>query len=301
MFSRRHPYLFFILGFTSIIAIVVICTSLLVFISGKDSGLDFSEKVGIVEVTGVISDSRGVLDSLKEFRENESVKAIVVRIDSPGGSVGPSQEIYREIQKTKEKKKVVASMGAIAASGGYYIASATDGIIASPGTITGSIGVIMGFTNFRKVLDKIGLIPVVIKSGEYKDTGSPVREMTPKEKEMLEGFVKRIHRQFIDDVSAGRKLEKSRVESIADGRILTGEEAKGMGLVDRLGNFDDAVQWAGELGGITGQITSIFAKEKKPSWLKYLLESSIQAVMNRASDPTPHGGYLYHPTGTVSP
>jgi protease-4 len=150
-------------------------------------------------------------------------------------------------------------------------------------------------------LDKIGLTPIVIKSGEYKDTGSPIREMSLIEKRMLESFVKRIHKQFIEDVSSGRKLEKDRVESIADGRILTGEEAKGLGLVDRLGNFHDAVQWAGELGGIKGEITSIFTKEKKPSWLKYLLESSIRTILDRAADPTLHGGYLYHPAQTESP
>ncbi|OGP57574.1 MAG: signal peptidase [Deltaproteobacteria bacterium RBG_13_49_15] len=298
MFSRRHPYLFFILVFSSVSAAFILGTSILIVVSSMDSDLDFGEKVGVVEVSGVISESREIIEPLNRFRKDESIKAIVLRINSPGGGVGPSQEIYREIQKTIEKKKVIASMGGIAASGGYYIASATDGIVASPGTITGSIGVIMGFTNFQKLLEKVGLVPIVIKSGEFKDTGSPVREMTKEEREMLQGFVKRIHQQFVEDVAKGRKIDKHRVEAIADGRILTGEEAKALGLVDRIGNLEDAVAWAGKLGGIEGEVKSIYAKERKLSLLKYLMESSIRSIMDQIITQAPFAGYLYRPLAT---
>jgi protease-4 len=298
MFSRRHPYLFFILVFSSVSAAFILGTSILIVVLSMDSDLDFGEKVGVVEVSGVISDSREIIEPLNRFRKDESVKAIVLRINSPGGGVGPSQEIYREIQKTIERKKVIASMGGIAASGGYYIASATDGIVASPGTITGSIGVIMGFTNFQKLLEKVGLVPIVIKSGEFKDTGSPVREMTKKERQMLQGFVKQIHRQFVEDVAKGRKIDKQRVEAIADGRILTGEEAKALGLVDRIGNLEDAVEWAGKLGGIEGEVKSIYAKERKLSLLKYLMESSIRSIMDQVITQAPFVGYLYRPSAT---
>lgn len=298
MFSRRHPYLFFILVFSSVSAAFILGTTILIVVSSMDSDLDFGEKVGVVEVSGVISDSREIIEPLNRFRKDESIKAIVLRINSPGGGVGPSQEIYREIQKTIEKKKVIASMGGIAASGGYYIASATDGIVASPGTITGSIGVIMGFTNFQKLLEKVGLVPVVIKSGDFKDTGSPVREMTKEEREMLQGFVKRIHRQFVEDVAKGRKIDKLRVEAIADGRIITGEEAKALGLVDRIGNLEDAVEWAGKLGGIEGEVKSIYAKERKLSLLKYLMESSIRSIMDQITTQAPFAGYLYRPSAT---
>jgi protease-4 len=156
----------------------------------------------------------------------------------------------------------------------------------------------MGFTNFQKLLEKVGLVPIVIKSGEFKDTGSPVREMTKEEREMLQGFVKRIHQQFVEDVAKGRKIDKHRVEAIADGRILTGEEAKALGLVDRIGNLEDAVAWAGKLGGIEGEVKSIYAKERKLSLLKYLMESSIRSIMDQIITQAPFAGYLYRPLAT---
>ena len=165
MYSRRHPYLFFFLVAAALAAVTTLGLSGLVMLGGDRADFDFGEKVGVVELTGIIVDAHDTIDQIKQLREEDSVKAIVVRINSPGGAVAPSQEIYREIRKTVPVKKVVASMGAVAASGGYYIAAAADGIIASPGTITGSIGVIMAYTNYRALLDKIGLVPVVVKSG----------------------------------------------------------------------------------------------------------------------------------------
>ena len=251
--------------------------------------------MGVIEIKGYISEVTPILYSFKRFREDDSIKAIVVRIDSPGGGVGPSQEIYREIKKTIEIKKVVASLGAIAASGGYYIAAAANGIVSSPGTVTGSIGVIMGFTNVQELLKKIGLFPVVIKSGEYKDTGSPHRKMTGKEKELLQGFVDKIHRQFIAAVSKGRNIDSAKVEMIADGRIFSGESAKEMGLVDRLGNFQDAIEWAAKMGGIKGKIATVFAEKKKFSVWRYIADSSLKTILNRAIEPAFYGGYLYVP------
>jgi len=300
MFSRRHPYLFFILIASSIFAVVLIAASLL-FLSGtRDSdftGIDRGgDKVGVIEITGVISDAKHVIQQLKKFRKEDSVKAIVMRIDSPGGGVGPSQEIFREIQKTVESKKVVASMGAVAASGGYYIAAATNGIVASPGSITGSIGVIMGYANFAQILKKIGLVPVVIKSGEYKDTGSPAREMTGREQQLLQDFVDKIHGQFVRDVALGRKMDLAEVAKLADGRIFTGEDAQKLGLVDRLGNLEDSIEWAGRLGGIEGDVAAVYIRDKKFSIMKYLTEASLQALFDRAVSPHLTGGYLYRPT-----
>jgi protease-4 len=295
MFSRRHPYLFFLLTFTSIVAVAMIGMSLLFVLGTKTSDFEFGEKVGIIEVNGIIADAKNVIQNLKHFREDNSIKAIVIRIDSPGGAVGPSQEIFREIRKTSNEKKVIASMGAIAASGGYYIAAGTDGIVANPGTITGSIGVIMGFTNYQELLQKIGLVPVVIKSGEFKDIGSPVREMTAKEKTILKDFAKKIHRQFIMDIVKGRKMDQDKVESLADGRIFTGEESKDLGLVDRLGNLEDAIEWAGRLGGIEGKISAVYAREKKLSLLKYLSELSQTEFINRVFHPFLSAEYIYRP------
>lgn len=257
MFSRRHPYLFFILIFSSVVVSAMVAMTLLFTLGTRDSEFEFGEKVGIIEINGIIADSKNTLDHLKRFREDDAIKAIVIRINSPGGAVGPSQEIFREIKKTSSTKKVVASMGTIAASGGYYIAAGADGIVANPGTITGSIGVIMGFTNYEDLLQKIGLVPVVIKSGEYKDIGSPVRKMKPEEKKILQDFARKIHKQFIRDIVQGRKMKPEKVRSLADGRIFTGEESKELGLVDRIGNLEDAIEWAGRLGGIKGDRKSV--------------------------------------------
>ena len=298
MFSRRHPYLFFILAFSSLVAATIIGISLLFLLGTKNS--DFAdlhkiggEKVGIVKITGIIADAQNIIHELKRFREDDSIKAIVLRIDSPGGGVGPSQEIFREVRKTINEKKVVASMGAVAASGGYYIAAGADGIVANPGTITGSIGVIMGYTNFQELLHKIGLVPVVVKSGKYKDIGSPVRKMTEEERKLLQDFSNQIHRQFIMAIAEGRKMDQSKVESLADGRIFSGEEAKLLGLVDRLGNLEDAIEWAGRMGGIKGKISAVYAREKKFSLLRYLAESSVKELANRIVNPGFSAGYLW--------
>ena len=278
MFSRRHPFLFFCIIMAAMATAGLFMLTIMV--SAIDGGEEqySGEKVGVIEIAGPMTDSRTILHQIKNFRESDAIKAIVVRIDSPGGSVGPAQEIFREIRKTVPDKKVIASMGAVAASGGYYVAAGADGIMANPGTITGSIGVIMGYTNFEELLRKIGLSPVVIKSGEYKDIGSPVRPMTSDERRLLESITKKIHRQFVDAIVEGRRLERAKVEVIADGRILTGQEAHAQGLVDRLGNFEDAVQWAGELGGIKGEIETVFPEKEKFSLLRYLMESTLQLI-----------------------
>jgi len=295
MFSRRHPYLFFILIFSSITAAAMLGITLLILIGTKSSDLKFGEKVGIIEITGIITDSKSVIQNLKRFREDNSIKAIVIRIDSPGGGVGPAQEIFREIRKTVGVKKIVASMGAVAASGGYYIAAGTDGIVANPGTITGSIGVIIRFANFEDLLSKIGLTPVVVKSGEYKDTGSPVRKMTKEERKFLQNFVNQIHKQFIIAVAEGRNMDQSKVEPLADGRIFTGEEAKNLGLIDRIGNLEDAVEWAGRMAGIEGKISAVYAQKKKLPLLKYIIDSTLKDLVNNISNPHIWGGYLYRP------
>ncbi|MFZ2630229.1 MAG: signal peptide peptidase SppA [Desulfosalsimonadaceae bacterium] len=298
MFTRRHPYLFFLLVFTGMIAGSSVIVSLLTMAGNFRSGAIFAEKVGVIEIKGVIADARPVLEQIKNFRKNDDVKAIVVRIDSPGGGVGPSQEIFRELQKTAKTKKIIASMGAIAASGGYYIAAATNGIVANPGTITGSIGVILGYTNFEALFEKIGLYPVVIKSGEYKDMGSPVRKMTASEKALLQEFSDNVHSQFIKDVATGRRLPENQIRKIADGRIFSGETAKSLGLVDRLGNLEDAVEWAGELGGIEGEIIIVYPPKEKAPFMKYLLESTAEEIsetVRQWGTSVITGGYLYQP------
>jgi len=295
MFARRHPYLFFLMISSAIFTVFVFGVMSMVMWMGRTTDNYDGEAVGVVEIEGAIADARETIENIRQFREDDDIKAIVIRIDSPGGAVGPSQEIYREIRKTIGTKKVVASMGAVAASGGYYIACAADGIVANPGTITGSICVIMGYTNFRQLLDKIGMVPVVIKSGPYKDTGSPTREMRDDEREILQTIISGIHQQFIAAIAEGRKMDRAQVEASADGRVFTGEDAKTRGLVDRLGNFEDALEWAGALGGIDGDVVPVYARDKKLSLLRYLMSASITELIAKVFYPGIEAQYRYLP------
>ncbi len=233
-------------------------------------------KVALITVEGVILDSKEVIEQLEKHRTNPTVKAIVLRINSPGGGVSPSQEIYEELLKTRQvtKKPVVASMGSLAASGGYYIASAADVIVANPGSITGSIGVLIQVPNISGLLQKIGVKSVVVKSGEHKDLASPTREMSDAERQILQRLLDDVHDQFIDVVANTRKLDRKKVEALADGRIFSGREAKSLGLVDQLGNLQDAIDRAASLAGVTGKPTVI--QERKRRFL--LLDLLTQAA-----------------------
>ncbi len=220
-----------------------------------DLDLSSDDRIALVRVEGVILDSQTTIGELKRFSENPSVKAIVIRIDSPGGGVVPSQEIYDAVKRIRSKnnKAVIASMGSVAASGGYYIAAATDRIVANPGTLTGSIGVIMETANVEGLLQKIGVEGVVIKSGKYKDVGSPLRKMSADERGLLQAVMDDVHKQFIEAVAEGRSLELRAAQALADGRIFTGRQAKEAKLVDELGDLEDAIQLAAEVVGIEGE------------------------------------------------
>jgi protease-4 len=295
MFVRRHPILFSLLVVCAIGAVVIISVAALFFLGKRDSAFEFGEKVGVVEIKGIIADPKSVILQLKRFRKNKDVKAIVLRIDSPGGGVGPSQEIYAAVKKTTRLKKVVASMGAIAASGGYYVGAAADHIMANPGTITGSIGVVMEFANMEELFEKIGISAVVIKSGDYKDTGSPLRKMTPEERRLLEDFVDNVHQQFVTAVAEGRKMSEETVRTIADGRIFSGQRAQKLGLLDSLGNMEDAIALAAKLGGIKGEPSVVYGEKKKFSALEYILGSKLAGALDRITSAALHCGYLYMP------
>ncbi len=219
-------------------------------------------KVALMRIEGPIMDSKDAVDELKDYINDSSVKAIVLRIDSPGGAVAPSQEIYEEVEKAAAKKKVVVSMGSIAASGGYYIASAASRIVADPGTLTGSIGVIMEIPNIEGLMNKIGIRTEVIKSGRNKDIGSMFRSMKPEERELLQGVMDNVHEQFIRAVAKGRKMKVEDVRKIADGRVFTGEQAVKVGLVDQLGSLEDSIRIAGNLAGIQGEPEVVTRKNK---------------------------------------
>jgi protease-4 len=233
------------------------------------------DSVGIVEVEGAITDSKQTIEELKRYERADGVKAIVLRIESPGGGVASAQEIYEEIGKLKKKKPVVASLGGVAASGGYYIASICDTIVANPGTITGSIGVIVQLGNVQDLLQKIGLQGYTIKSGEYKDMGSPLKKLTPESRDIFQDLVNNFHAQFVRAVADGRKMDPKRVERLADGRIYSGEQAKELGLVDVLGNLEDAVQIAAKRAGIKGEPRVVPSSQASKSWWRRLLTEKI--------------------------
>jgi len=231
-------------------------------------------RVALVKLEGLMVTSEHVVDELNEYADDDSIKAIVIRIDSPGGGVVVSQDIYNAVKNAKKEGKiVVASMGTVAASGGYYVAAAADKIVASPGTLTGSIGVKMEFPNVEKLLEKIGVKGMVVKSGEYKDVGSPYREMTDPERKLLQGVIDDVHSQFIEAVAEGRKLPIAEVRAIADGRIFTGRQALELKLVDQMGDLAESIRVAGDLAGIKGK-PKVVEKRKKVPFFEYLKEES---------------------------
>ena len=285
MFSRRHPFLFFLMVMASCFTLVFVSIMAVMFSGAKLLSTQFPGEmgnsegnIGIIEINGVILSSKDILKDMKIFQENPAIKAIILRIESPGGGIGPSQEIFREIMKVKTDKKIIASMGSVAASGGYYIASATDGIMANSGTITGSIGVIMEYANIMEIAKKIGFSSVVIKSGKYKDMGSPLRELEESEKKIFQELVDDLHLQFVTDVANSRKMDVQTIASLADGRVYTGRKAVTLKLVDRIGNLDDAVQWAGELAGIEGKLKPIYPKEDKITFFKKLADTLFKDI-----------------------
>jgi len=228
-------------------------------------------KIGVIPIDGVIRNADTITDQLIAFRKDRQIKAIILRINSPGGGVGPSQEIYSETRRTTRTKRVIASLGSVAASGGYYVASAADSIIANPGTLTGSIGVLMEFVTVEELLKKIGVEMQVIKSGEFKDIGSPNRKMTQREREILKNLLVDIQNQFVAAVAEGRNLPEEKVLELADGRIFSGREAKELGLVDSLGNFRDAVNLAKKMAHIRGEVKLVYPEKKRRSLLWDLL------------------------------
>jgi len=251
---------------------------LFMFLIAGNESMPWGEGVGLVEVEGVILDSRETVRQLIDFEKDERVRAVVLRVDSPGGVVGPSQEIYAEVKRLSSKKKVVVSMGSLAASGGYYIAAPASEIIANPGTITGSIGVLMKISNIEELLGKVGVKAYTLKTGKYKDSGSPLRVMTSNDKKMLEGVIYSAHNQFVRAVADGRRLPVNEVRIIADGRIFTGEQALPLKLIDRIGTYQDAVEEAGKLGGIKGEPRVIRPTGKGNSWIDMLMEGTASRI-----------------------
>ena len=273
--------IFFFIGMVlSWIAVAVVA-------SGGGEIVSAKPAVAMIKITGLIQSEGGpppfggggtigVLDELRKAEKDEAVKAVVVWIDSPGGSPAASEAVYSKIMELKQKKPVVVAMGDVAASGGYYIASAATKIVACPSTETGSIGVIFSGFNVAELMKRFGIKPQTITTGPYKDTGSPFREMRPDERKLIEGLLKDIYEQFVAAVARGRKMPVEKVRELADGRVYTGRQAKALGLVDELGSRDDAIRLAAELGGIEGW-PRIKRYEKAPGLLPLLMGSEALA------------------------
>jgi protease-4 len=244
---------------------VVSLFAMMMLMSEGDGFTGGGDRIAVIPVEGVIGDemAKTVNRHLKQYGNDSRVKAILLRVDSPGGGVSASQEIYREVKRVKEekKKKVVVSMASVAASGGYYIACPADKIFANPGTVTGSIGVIAEWLNYKELAGWAKLKPVVFKSGEFKDTGSPMRDLTEREKQYFQGMIDELYAQFVGAVFEGRKgrggegneLNEERVKALADGRVYTGESALKFGLIDSIGNYEDAVKETAKMVGIKGE------------------------------------------------
>ena len=283
--SRPHPLLVALATIGALALSVAIAFFLMIaWISSggvEVAPLSKGPGIGVLEIDGVITDAEPALKVIRDFKRMSDIKAVVVRINSPGGAVGASQEIYQALKILDEKKPVVASLESVAASGGYYCAIGARSIISNPGTITGSIGVIMKVPNIGPLLEKLGIKTQVLKSGTYKDLGSVTREMTESERQVVEAVLKDVHMQFIEDVSRARSIPMEEMKGLAQGQTFSGREAKAQHLVDELGNFDTAIEMARELADIKGEPRLVYPEKGSFKLLRELLEEETAMGLRR--------------------
>jgi len=287
-----RSFLRFSAGLLAVMVLLAVGSTLL-----PDRWKSPSGEIALVRIQGMLMDSQNIVRQLSNYRHNPNVRGIVLRIDSPGGAVAPAQEIYNEIMKLKaDHKTVYVSMGTVAASGGYYIACAANYVLANPGTLTGSIAAVMAFSNFEELTDKIGVKPIIIKSGKYKDVGSPLRGMKPEERKLLQSVVDDVHQQFVQAVAKGRGLPVSEVNEIADGRIMTGQQALTLKLVDEMGGLEKTIELLAKKIGVEGRPKVIEEKEKTP-FFDWLLQSSLPSRLAATLMPAslPRLQYVWFP------
>lgn len=273
-FKARRPGTFWALALLVVVIALGAVTAFFVHwkdLGGNDgmsAGLSSSKgSIGVIKLEGPISDSAEIVAFAKKLREDDAVKAVVLAINSPGGGVGPSQEIYSAMRRLAEKKPLVASMGSVAASGGYYSAAPAKVIYALPGTLTASIGVIAQFANLQELTDLVGVRFETFKSGKMKDAGNPFRPMTEEDRAFFQALVADLHDQFVSDVAEARGMQKDDVAKLADGRVMTGRKAQAAGLVDKLGGREAAVEEAKALAGLSGKVPLVVGpKDPKESW-----------------------------------
>jgi len=251
--------------------------------SGDSSGIFAGDRVGLVRIEGGIFESDEIIKQLEGFRKDDDIKAIIMRINSPGGSAAASQEIFHAAKKAASEKPVVASMESVAASGGYYVALGATTILANPSTITGSIGVRMEHVMLKDLLTWAKIHVETLKSGKFKDMGSTDRPLTAEERKLLNTILEDIHDQFKEAVVESRNIDRAQIDKIADGRVFTGREAFALNLVDKMGGYIEAVEMAKELSGIKGDPKVVEKKEFKYGWLREMFESAISAITEHIS------------------
>ncbi|MBI4473792.1 MAG: signal peptide peptidase SppA [Acidobacteria bacterium] len=270
---KNRMLIWLLLGGGAFVLMAVTFLAILVTFTEDDGAeFGFTDRIQIVDIHGEIFDSRAVLEELKRYEDSNSVRAILLNIDSPGGGVASSQEVYTEVKRLREKhdKTVVVYMSSTGASGAYYIACAANRIIANPGTIVGSIGVVAEWTNYGELLEWAKLKDVVFKTGEFKDTGNPTRPLTERERTYFQGLIDDMYVQFVDAVATGRNMDIQEVRALADGRVFTGRDAKARKLIDEIGNFQDAVDLTAKLAGISGKPRLIRTSRQRVTLLDVL-------------------------------
>lgn len=254
--------------------------------------------IGVINLKGAITNSSKFISLLSHYKHDNNVKAVVIKVNSPGGAVAPSQAIYEQLMKFKKHKQVVVSMGSVAASGAYYISSAANKIVAEPGTLTGSIGVIMEMPNIYKLMKKIGVSYNYIVSGPYKDIGTPFKEMTPAQRSKLQNVVMNVYSQFVKAVAKARHLKVSYVKKLANGMVYSGDQALKLHLVDKLGDFSDAVKLAAKLSGIKRKPTIIFPIKKPEPLFQSFIKKTVETFIRTIGANDNIGGFLsYLPIG----
>ncbi len=285
MSMNKHPFLSGLLFLIVFIGVFGIFIYLILFKFQSKSSYNVVRgsshyAVGIINLTGAITSSSDFVRLLSHYKRDGDVKAVVIRVNSPGGEVAPSQAIYEQLMKFRKHKKVVVSMDSIAASGAYYISSAADKIVAEPGTLTGSIGVIMEMPNVYKLMKKVGVSYNYIVSGPYKDIGTPFKEMTPIQRKKMQGVVMNVYGQFVEAVAKGRNLKVTYVKKLANGMVYSGQQALKYRLVDKLGDFQDAVKLAQKLAGIKGKATLIYPVRKHSNLFQSVIKRAVKSFVD---------------------
>ena len=278
----------------------VLAVFTLVFIalhaSGREAGIHaFGDKIGVVDLDGVIVDPNEVVEDLRRFADDDSIKAIIIHVNSPGGGVAASEEIYREVKRIRDEKhkRITASIQTVGASGAYYVSSATNKIYADSGSVVGSIGVIAEWVNYGDLMRWAKLKPEVLKVGQFKDTGDPTRELTPAERQYMQGLIDNMYGQFVQAVADGRHAKTSDIKSIADGRVWTGEQAMSLHLIDQIGDFRSAVLDTAKSVNISGEPVLVHPEKDRKSLLDLLFGDASQWLPTKEKLLDQHVGFYY--------